>query len=95
MAEQDLIYLLRREGRGERVLLPERLQRCPYRLHCLSGSGLIRVMSRSRPYRLKSAQSILIPADEVVTVSGSEDMVITLKPASEAEAKKLNIKETK
>ncbi|WP_296058435.1 hypothetical protein [uncultured Amphritea sp.] len=52
-------------------------------------------MSRSRPYRLKSAQSILIPADEVVTVSGSEDMVITLKPASEAEAKKLNIKETK
>ncbi|UTW04492.1 hypothetical protein KDX31_05660 [Amphritea atlantica] len=76
MAEEDLIHI----WRGERLLLPDRPLGCHYRLRCLSGSGLIRVMSRSRPYRLKSAQSILIPADEVVTVSGSEDMVITLKP---------------
>ncbi|WP_299199599.1 hypothetical protein [uncultured Amphritea sp.] len=40
-------------------------------------------MSRSRPYRLKSAESLLIPADEVVTVSGSEDMVITLQPETD------------
>lgn len=86
MAPQDLIHLLIREG--ERVLLPERSLKCKYRLHCISGSGLIRVMSRSRPYRLKSAQSLLIPADEVVTVSGSEDMVITLQP--ETDTKQLN-----
>ncbi len=80
MAQQDLIHI----WRGERVLLPRRPQGRRYRLHCISGSGRIRVMSRSRPYRLKSAQSLLIPADEVVTVSGSEDMVITLKSETES-----------
>ncbi|WP_428034497.1 hypothetical protein [Amphritea sp.] len=42
-------------------------------------------MSRSRRYRLTSAQSLLIPADEMVTVSGSEDMVIALTPETETQ----------
>jgi hypothetical protein len=80
MSQQDLIYI----WRGERVLLPQKLQGGNYRLYCVSGSGLIRVMSRSRPYRLKADQSLLIPAKEVVTVSGSEDMTITLQPEFDA-----------
>lgn len=42
-------------------------------------------MSRSRPQRMKPQQALMIPADEVVTVSGSEDMVIILQPGTETE----------
>ncbi|WP_268239393.1 hypothetical protein [Amphritea balenae] len=42
-------------------------------------------MSRSRPVRLEPQQELMIPADEVVTVSGSEDMVILLQPGKVTE----------
>lgn len=76
MPQQALIYI----WMGERLLLPEREPGQTYILTCISGSGLIRLMSRSLPCRIKPQQVLLIPADEVVTVSGSEDMVITLEP---------------
>ena len=81
MSQQGLIHI----WQGERVLLPEREYGRIYLLLCISGSGLIRLMSRSRPHCMKPQQALLIPADEVVTVSGSEDMVIMLQPDIETE----------
>lgn len=79
MPQQDLIQI----WQGERVLLPKGESNRPYRLHCVSGSGLVRFMSRSRPYQMKPRHTLMIPADEIVTVSGTEDMVILLQPETE------------
>ena len=79
MAQQDMIYV----WQGERLLLSDRENAQTYSLRCISGSGLIRLMSRARPYHLKPQQVLLIPADEVVTVSGLEDMLISLQPETE------------
>lgn len=81
MSQKRVVYI----WKGERVLLPDMERERIYSLRCISGSGLIRLMSRSRPVRLEPQQELMIPADEVVTVSGSEDMVILLQPGKVTE----------
>lgn len=63
---------------GERKLLPLKESSAEYQLRCIAGDGYLRIMSLATRQYFKAGDELIIPGEEIVTLTGMQTMHVEL-----------------